>query len=376
MAFIELEGVSRWYGAQRALAGVTLRLEPGRIGLLGPNGAGKSTLLKILMGLLPPSEGRGQLLGHDLRKGGARLRRLIGYMSEADALVPGLRGVEYVALAGELCGMPTLQARRRAHELLTYLGMEEARYRKLEEYSTGMKQRLKLAQALVHDPPLLLLDEPTSGLDPAGRDAMLRLLLTLGREHGKSLILSTHLLGDVERVCDTVVILHKGEVLKHGRTASLRACRLDRYRLEFEGPADAFLDDLRSEGVQILESAYSAIGTPSPNPLPQGGEGKVRGAIGENGEPEEVAGAESSTPRLGSSVAGASRTQPRSPGPIADSRQPMAAVRVVVPDGWVTRMFFTLADNRGVVLRGLQHDDEDLEELFHRVLKENGRHGA
>src|SRR6202044_216745 len=128
----------------------------------------------------------------------------------------GMRGADYVALAGELCGMPRKQALRRAHEVLTYLGLEEARYRRLEEYSTGMKQRLKLGQALVHDPPVLLLDEPTSGMDPAGREAMLDLLLTLGKEHHKSILLSTHLLGDVEKVCETVVILHQGKVLVQG----------------------------------------------------------------------------------------------------------------------------------------------------------------
>src|ERR1700676_2183795 len=137
-------------------------------------------------------------------------------MPEADALVPGLHGAEYVALAGELYGMPRRQAQRRAHEELTYLELDDARYRRLEEYSTGMKQRLKLAQALVHDPAVLLLDEPTSGLDPAGRESMPRLLLALGKEHGKSLLLSTHLLGDVEQVCETVVILHKGQVLRQG----------------------------------------------------------------------------------------------------------------------------------------------------------------
>src|SRR5262249_15623262 len=211
-------------------------LEEGRIGLLGPNGAGKSTLLKILLGLLTPSSGRGQVLGHELSPtNGADLRRAVGYMPEADALVPGLCGAEYVSLAGELYGMPRRQAQRRAHELLTALGLEEARYRHLEEYSTGMKQRIKLAQALVHDPPVLLLDEPTSGLDPAGRDAMLDLLASLGKDHGKSLLLSTHLLGDVERVCDRVVILHGGRVLRQGTVAELRTSRHDRYRLQIEG---------------------------------------------------------------------------------------------------------------------------------------------
>src|SRR5258708_6497767 len=205
MAFIDLINVSRWYGTQQALRDVSLHLEPGRIGLLGPNGAGKSTLLKILLGLLPPSSGTGSVLGYDLAKNASVLRRAIGYMPEADALVPGLRGAEYVALAGELYGMPRRQAARRAHEVLSYLELEDARYRALEEYSTGMKQRLKLAQALVHDPPVLLLDAPTSGLDPAGREAMLGLLLSLGKEHGKSFLLCTHLLSDVERICETAI---------------------------------------------------------------------------------------------------------------------------------------------------------------------------
>src|SRR5262249_205135 len=151
-------------GPVAALRDVTIQLPPGRIGLLGPNGAGKSTLMKILLGLLPPSSGTGQVLQHELSNGRRgvnwELRRKIGFMHEADALVPGLRGVEYVVLAGELYGMPRGEAQRRAHEVLTYLELEDARYRNLEEYSTGMKQRLKLAQALVHDPPVLLLDEP------------------------------------------------------------------------------------------------------------------------------------------------------------------------------------------------------------------------
>jgi len=333
MGFIYLDRLSRWYGSHQALRDISLCLQPGRIGLLGPNGAGKSTLLKILLGLLPPSSGAGRVLGHNLARAerasahstylhrflrnlvpewsssGNDLRRAIGYMPETDALIPGLRGSEYVALAGELYGMPRREAQRRAHEVLTYLELEDARYRRLEEYSTGMKQRLKLAQALVHDPPVLLLDEPTSGLDPAGRDAMLKLLLTLGKEHGKSFLLSTHLLGDVERVCDSVVILHQGQVLLQGSVSELRTRRQDRYRLQVQGDRSAFLEELRLEGARVID---------------------------DNGRGE---------------------------------------LSVVVPQGWGTRAFFALADNHGVLLRGLQRDDEGLEELFHRVLAENGNHG-
>jgi ABC-2 type transport system ATP-binding protein len=299
---IDLHHVTLRYGQLIALDDVSLRVAPGRIGLLGPNGAGKSTLLKLVMGLLSPSAGSGKVLGQPLGSAGTHLRRKIGFMPEADALVPGMAGVEYVALAGELCGMPRRQAQRRAHEVLTYLELEEARYRKLEEYSTGMKQRAKLAQALIHDPPVLLLDEPTSGLDPAGRDAMLRLLFRLGRDHDKSLILSTHLLGDVEQVCEQVVILYSGKVRRQGGVRDLCARRHDRYRLHLQGDPTRFLEEIGLEGVTVVAN---------------------------NGRGE---------------------------------------VRVAVPPGWVTRAFFALADNHGVVLRGLEPDDESLEEMFHRVI--------
>ena len=304
MDFITLDKVCRWYGSQQALRDVTLTLPAGRIGLLGPNGAGKSTLLKVLLGLLPPSSGKGSVLGHALGDAGTALRRAIGYMPEADSLIPGMRGADYVALAGELCGMQRKQALRRAHEVLTYLDLEDARYRRLEEYSSGMKQRLKLAQALVHDPPVLLLDEPTSGMDPAGREAMLSLLLGLGRDHGKSVLLSTHLLGDVERVCEQVVILHQGVVLCQGKMGELCRRRQDRYRLQIQGAAAGLIEDLRLEGVQVLR---------------------------DNGRGE---------------------------------------YRVAVPPAWPTRGFFLLAQHHGVLVRGLAPDDEDLEELFHRVIDE------
>ena len=254
---IHLESLTRTFGAFTALHDITLTLPPGRIGLLGPNGAGKSTLLKILMGLIPPSSGTGRVLDQSLggdrdSEGNWRLRRLIGFMPETDALVPGLTGIEYVSLAGELYGMPRREAQRRAHEVLSYLELEEARYRRVEEYSTGMKQRAKLAQALVHDPPVLLLDEPTSGLDPAGRDAFLRLIRNLGIDHGKSVILSTHLLADVEAVCERVVILAGGRVRSMGLVADLCSRRQNRFRIRVEGNPAAFRDDLVSEGVKVL----------------------------------------------------------------------------------------------------------------------------
>lgn len=303
--FIELHNISRSFGNNHALIDVNLRIDSGRIGLLGPNGAGKSTLMKILLGILPPSSGTGRVLEHDLATAGVELRRAIGYMPEADALIPGMQGAAFVALAGELCGMARKQALRRAHEVLTYLDLGDARYRKLEEYSTGMRQRLKLAQALVHDPPVLLLDEPTSGMDPAGREGMLKLLLTLGKEHKKAILLSTHLLGDIDKVCDAVVILHQGRILCQGSVQQLCRRRHDRYRLQIQGEPNGFLDDLRLEGVQILH---------------------------DNGRGD---------------------------------------FRVQVPASWTTQAFFKLAHHHSVVVRGLQPDDEDLEELFHRVIEEN-----
>ena len=254
---LDLNKLSRTFGSHRALNELTLRVPQGLVGLLGPNGAGKSTLLKILMGLIGPTSGTGRVL--DVPLGGDRdardnwrLRRLIGFMPEADALVPGLKGIEYVALAGELYGMPRKQALRRAHEVLTYLDLDEARYRTVETYSAGMKQRAKLAQALIHDPPVLLLDEPTSGLDPAGRDTMLKLIRELGSLHGKSIIVSTHLLADVQAVCERVVIVAGGELRGVGTVEELCARRNDRYRIRFVGPKELFQAELFAMGMSYL----------------------------------------------------------------------------------------------------------------------------
>jgi len=247
---IDIRNVSRRYGSVQALRDVTLRLEPGTIGLVGNNGAGKSTLLKILLGLLRADVGSGTILGLDITASTSELRGRIGYMAEAAATVPVLKGAEFVTLAGDLYGMPHRDARRRAHEVLTYVGLGELRYRRLEEYSAGNLQRLKLAAALVHDPELLLLDEPTNGLDPAGRIAMLRLIEDLIAETGKSVILCTHLLGDVERLCRHVVIIDRGTVVRSVPTGELREAFDDRFELAWDGPEEPFRRALETAGAQ------------------------------------------------------------------------------------------------------------------------------
>lgn len=248
---LELKGITHFYGKVCALRDVTLAVEPGAIGLVGQNGAGKSTLMQILLGLIRPTRGTAGVLGTNIRTHGIQLRGRVGYMPEREALVPGLQGIEQVALAGELCGMSRKQALRRAHETLSYLGLEEARYRHVEQYSLGMKQRLKLAATLVHDPEVLLLDEPTSGLDPEGRADMLSLLKALAARPHKSLVLSSHLLGDIERVCQSAIILEQGRVIGVGRIADLRRNRPRAYRIRWKGNAEPFLHDLRSARVTV-----------------------------------------------------------------------------------------------------------------------------
>ncbi len=251
MPLFELIAVTHDYGRVRALHDVSLAVEAGAIGLVGQNGAGKSTLLQILLGLIRPTQGVARVLGLDVHTAGVRVRGRVGYMPERGSLVPGLRGVEFVALAGQLSGMPRRQSLRRAHEVLSYLGLEEARYRPLEQYSVGMKQRLKLAAALVHDPQVLLLDEPTAGLDPDGRTAMLGVLRALAQRPNRSLILSSHLLGDIERVCRSAVILDRGTVVRTGRIEEFRQAQAKRFRIRCSGDARALLDHLRCQGVEV-----------------------------------------------------------------------------------------------------------------------------
>lgn len=219
-SILRVESLTVRYGRDEALSSLDLDLGPGVSGLLGPNGAGKSTLLKTLLGFVAPAKGRVEILGSRLNDSSPELRRHLGYFPERSVFVPGLSAVETVALAGELGGLERSAALSRAHEMLWFTGLGEARYRPVEEFSTGMRQRTKLAMAIVHDPELLLLDEPTSGLDPSGRRQMLDLVREVGRR-GVSVLLSTHLLHDVEEVCEQVVLLNRGRAVLSGRLSEL-----------------------------------------------------------------------------------------------------------------------------------------------------------
>src|SRR5271167_2719852 len=188
-----LMAVTKTYGAVTALNNLSVTVPQGAIGLLGPNGSGKTTLIRTLLGLIPIDKGSGQILGKDFRRQQLDIRREIGFAPEDECLFPRTVGIEFVAYAGELVGLPTKDAMQRAHEVLDYVGLGEARYRKVESYSTGMKQRLKLASAIVHDPQLLILDEPTNGMDPGGREDLLELCRDLVRNKGMSLLFSSHL---------------------------------------------------------------------------------------------------------------------------------------------------------------------------------------
>jgi ABC-2 type transport system ATP-binding protein len=242
------------YGAVRALDGVTGVFEPGATGLLGPNGAGKTTLLKSLLGFLVPDGGRLTAFGLDPRLAPLEVRRRVGYMPEVDCHVPGMTAGAYVAYAGELSGMPRDEAVSRAHEVLYYVGLGEARYRPVDTYSTGMKQRVKLAQALVHDPELLLLDEPTNGLDPEGREEMLILIRDIATRREMNLVLCSHLLRDVEQTCRNVVVFNHGKVAASGSIAELTGPRRSTYEVRLKGDAAAFLTDLKDAGGDWRES--------------------------------------------------------------------------------------------------------------------------
>lgn len=261
---IELQNVNFSYSANapNVIDNVSLSIGRGVFGLLGPNGAGKTTLMKVLLGFLSPSSGSGRVLGYDIASSRKAVRQRIGYMPENDCLMPGMDGVTLTAYLGELSGMPKQEAIKRAHEVLYYVGLEEARYRKLETYSAGMKQRLKLAQALVHDPTLLFLDEPSSGMDPRGRKEMLELIKDIAEKESMNIIISSHLLPDIEYTCRQVIILDKGRVVLERDVASGQAEDFNRFQLKLYGDTGAFfkrLEELECKVTSTERGLHSVL---------------------------------------------------------------------------------------------------------------------
>jgi ABC-2 type transport system ATP-binding protein len=259
MTLISTRALTKRYGSQvTALDELTLDVEPGIIGLVGANGAGKSTLLKILLGLLPPTSGAAEVLGMSVTEQGPQIRGLVGYMPEHDCLPPDLSATEFVSHMARISGLPAGAARERTAEVLRHVGLYEERYRQIGGYSTGMKQRVKLAQALVHDPRLLLLDEPTNGLDPAGRDEMLSLVKRTGTEFGIATIVASHLLGEIERVCTFLLAIDAGRLLRAAPIASFTE-RTGTLAVEVEEGTDALATHLLERGLTARVDGHAVL---------------------------------------------------------------------------------------------------------------------
>lgn len=253
MALIELENVEVRYGDFQALNGISCAIEEGvAVGLLGPNGAGKSTLMKTLLGFNRASSGTVKILGHSMPEGALQVRQELGYMPEREVVSPKVSAVSFLTYVGRLFGMIRVDAMERTHEVLNYVGLGENRYRKMETYSTGMLQRVKLAQALIHDPRLLLLDEPTNGLDPEGRQEMLDLIADIGRNRKVTVVLSSHLMPDVQHVCERVIMVQHGRIVEDGTIKALTAPRERQYEVQVNGGMDNFLMALTQRGGQCI----------------------------------------------------------------------------------------------------------------------------
>lgn len=252
MAILEIRGLTKAYGKRPpALRDVTLSIEKGVTGLLGPNGAGKSTLIQCVLGLLPDFDGDVQVLGLDARRDRREIRRRVGFMPEFDAYLPETTGIKAVRFLGQLTGMPYNHALRRAHEVLFHVGLGEAVYRDVREYSTGMRQRFKLAQALVHDPELLFLDEPLAGLDPKAREELLKLIRELATKHDKHIVWSSHILPDVQKVADGITVLKDGRSEGTYRLEEF-APRDGVYSIAFDGEAPELQAALEAEQIRVL----------------------------------------------------------------------------------------------------------------------------
>jgi len=246
---VETAGLTKVFGDVRAVDDLTVQIPDGAIGLVGPNGAGKTTFLRLLLSLLQPTAGTAKVLGRDIGDG-VPVRERIGYMPEHDCLVPDMTGVGLVSYMGRISGLDRDTAMSRSHDVLQFVGVEEERYRKIAEYSTGMKQKIKLAQSMVHDPQLYIFDEPTTGLDPRGRTEMLDLVRTIAKSPGRNVLLSSHLLPDVETICKYVVILDGGHQIAAGELSQLLTGSTDRLRIDVRGDQPAFARLLKEAGFE------------------------------------------------------------------------------------------------------------------------------
>lgn len=266
---VQLTDVVKRYGRRTVLAGVSLEVRPGITGLVGPNGAGKSTLVRSMLGLVRLAEGEARVFGHDPYRHPRRVRELVGVVPEDECSIPGLSGVEMVRYAARLSGLPATEALRRAHEVLDWCDAGQERYRPVETLSVGTRQKVSFAAAIVHDPPMIILDEPTNGLDPIERRAMLGRLTTLARNHGKTIFVSTHVLPDVQAICDRVIVLARGQVRLAGSIADLTQPLSPVHHLTGTGPLDRLVSELATRGLRaVLESGETAplLAVASPQP--------------------------------------------------------------------------------------------------------------
>ena len=289
MLVAEVEGLSKRYGTVQALDGVDVAIEPGCTGLVGSNGAGKSTLIKLLLGLLVPDQGRASVLGHDVAADPLAVRARVGYLAEGACLPGDVTAADFVAFMAQLGGLPPRPARERAAEVCYQVGLDEERYRAVGGFSTGMQQRVKLAVALVHDPSFLLLDEPTDGMDPQGREDMLELIARIRGELGIDVLVSTHLLGDVERVCDRVVMVHGGHVLAQGSIAEVAGTTEPGFGIRLGDNGPEVLAALAAAGLEVRPSGGGSGGPGNSSPvselLVQGSSDLVRDVAAERGWP-------------------------------------------------------------------------------------------
>ena len=269
MAFIEVENLIVSYGETVAINDISFQLQPGVIGLIGPNGAGKTTLIRTFLGFIRPVQGKITISGFSLPKEILKVRAIVGHMPEREVVSPKVTAVSFLVYCGRLVGMSYVDALERSHEVLNYVGLQEARYRPMQTYSTGMLQRVKLAQAILHDPKILILDEPTNGLDPDGRLEMLQLIREISEQRGVTTILSTHLLPDVQNLCSQIVVLKKGKLVYCGDLQSLIDSKVNHYEVSVQPPMEPFKEELEKIGIKFQELPQEVLSLHLPESIQQ-----------------------------------------------------------------------------------------------------------